>query len=1128
VGETSHTVTVQTTQDNSVEGNEQFNVVLTNPTNGAVLGLFTGVGTIIDNDVKIDINTIAGEKQSPIGTDQDNYATISKTDKATGFTVSGVTTAEVGQVVTVTVLDSSGNAIPGANYTAQVGAGGAWTANVPANASWITDGTNYSFKADVTDKAGNAATDTDSTIKADLGATIDINTIAGEKQSPIGTDQDNYATISKTDKAMGFTVSGVTTAEVGQVVTVTVLDSSGNAIPGANYTAQVGAGGAWTANVPANASWITDGTNYSFKADVSDKAGNQASDTDKAKALDNNTVDAVDDPGATPYWVKVGDFDTSKDSWTNPDSTSQAIKVQAFNADGSLGTISTTTDGTGNAHVLGVVGSPRLANAGNVPDQLEYDHVTGKSESLLLTLNGNVNKASFSVSHLFGNESGGEQGHWVAYYKGTVVSTGDFVLDAASNVGTFAIDTGNKVFDSIRFEAKPYVAGSTTGDDSDYFLTAFKAEGPAWANTGYTTTEDQVLTVATSLPSTTGRPHDLLDNDTDPQGDTFQLTKINGTTVTDGQKVTLGSGALLTIHADGSFAFDPNHKYDYLSAGEVKTETFKYSITDARGATDEAVATVTIIGKGDIPPKVDGTFSVGNASVTEGGFMTFTVTRSGDTSVEQKVSFATGTGTGTNPAESNDYTAVNATPITFKVGETSHTVTVQTTQDNSVEGNEQFNVVLTNPTNGAVLGVYTGVGTINDDESACKISICMQGDKAAEGEMLDFKVTLSNPSEAATTVTLTPTLVTGVTGKASTADVGTFQYNVGNGWVDVPAGGKITVPGGVSAFDVQVKAQTDTLQTEGNETFTLKGALANGQSATATGTITDVVPAAKPTISINDVTVNEADGTAVFAVTLSAKTDQSVTVHYDTSSSGGCSSNAATVPGDYLSATGTLMFAAGEMQQMVTVKITDDLIHESTESFNVNLSNATNATIKDNLGIGTISDNDIVGGSSADNLVGTSSNEVLIGNGGNDTLNGGAGNDTLMGGFGNDLLTGGAGADIFKWSLSDAPTYGTPAKDTVKDFGVGEDVLDLRDLLTGEVATAASLDNYLHFEKSADGKDAIVHVSSKGAFDPEHNQYSVSNENQTITLEGLGSLVTGSDSTIIQQLMDAHKLNTGN
>ncbi len=62
--------------------------------------------------------------------------------------------------------------------------------------------------------------------------------------------------------------------------------------------------------------------------------------------------------------------------------------------------------------------------------------------------------------------------------------------------------------------------------------------------------------------------------------------------------------------------------------------------------------------------------------------------------------------------------------------------------------------------------------------------------------------------------------------------------------------------------------------------------------------------------------------------------------------------------GAALCAGGTLNFAAGVTTQTITLSITDDAVYELTENFNVNLSNAVNATISDAQGDGTILDDD--------------------------------------------------------------------------------------------------------------------------------------------------------------------------
>ena len=74
--------------------------------------------------------------------------------------------------------------------------------------------------------------------------------------------------------------------------------------------------------------------------------------------------------------------------------------------------------------------------------------------------------------------------------------------------------------------------------------------------------------------------------------------------------------------------------------------------------------------------------------------------------------------------------------------------------------------------------------------------------------------------------------------------------------------------------------------------------------------------------------------------------------------------NYATTPGsatagtDYVSAAGTLTFAAGALTRLVTVPITGDSLDEAVETFTVTLSGASGATISLAVGTGSIVDDD--------------------------------------------------------------------------------------------------------------------------------------------------------------------------
>lgn len=110
-----------------------------------------------------------------------------------------------------------------------------------------------------------------------------------------------------------------------------------------------------------------------------------------------------------------------------------------------------------------------------------------------------------------------------------------------------------------------------------------------------------------------------------------------------------------------------------------------------------------------------------------------------------------------------------------------------------------------------------------------------------------------------------------------------------------------------------------------------------------------------PQMQIGDATVTEGNtGTvaAQFTVTLSASSSKTVTVAYATGN------GTATAGSDYQGAGGTLIFAPGETSKTINVLVNGDRVGESNETFFVNLSAATNATIVGGQGIGIILDDE--------------------------------------------------------------------------------------------------------------------------------------------------------------------------
>jgi len=199
----------------------------------------------------------------------------------------------------------------------------------------------------------------------------------------------------------------------------------------------------------------------------------------------------------------------------------------------------------------------------------------------------------------------------------------------------------------------------------------------------------------------------------------------------------------------------------------------------------------------------------------------------------------------------------------------------------------------------------------------------------------------------------------------SAASTQTVSVNYGTANGTATAGSDYTATSNTLSFapgqtskTISVPIVGNTLA-EGSENFTLN--LSNPTNATisdaqAVGTIIDNdLASVLPQLSINDVIVTEGDnGTsnAVFTVNLSTASTQAINVNYATAN------GTATAGSDYTATSNTLSFAPGQTSKTITVQVNGDTLDEVNETFTLNLSSPTNATIADAQGIATIQDND--------------------------------------------------------------------------------------------------------------------------------------------------------------------------
>jgi hypothetical protein len=340
-------------------------------------------------------------------------------------------------------------------------------------------------------------------------------------------------------------------------------------------------------------------------------------------------------------------------------------------------------------------------------------------------------------------------------------------------------------------------------------------------------------------------------------------------------------------------------------------------------------------------PGASVSIAVAPGSVAEDGAanLVYTVTSSLRLSIPIVVNLST-SGSATSGV---DYIG-GVTSVTIPAEALSATITINPTADSMVEADETVIIMLAAGSAYTIGAPSSATGTIlNDDVPNLTINDVTANEGNSGTSNFNFTVSLSAPAGPG-----------GVSFNIATAN-GTAT--AGSDYVARSLTGQ-TIAAGSSSYAFAVVVNGDTLN-EANETFfvnvtSVTGAVVvDGQGV---GTITNDDP--PPSLSINDVTVlegNSGTGNANFTVTLSTPSGQNVTVNYATAD------GTATAPGDYTSLNGALLFTPGTTALSISVPVIGDTIPEANETFFVNLSGATNATIADNQGIGTITDDDLPG-----------------------------------------------------------------------------------------------------------------------------------------------------------------------
>lgn len=225
---------------------------------------------------------------------------------------------------------------------------------------------------------------------------------------------------------------------------------------------------------------------------------------------------------------------------------------------------------------------------------------------------------------------------------------------------------------------------------------------------------------------------------------------------------------------------------------------------------------------------------------------------------------------------------------------------------------------------------------------------------------VSLSVSMSTVAEAAGSSTVTATL-SATTSSDTTVTVGRKGSSTATLTDDFTLSPTtITILAGQITGTATLTAVQDTLD-EADETVIIEiTGVAGGDNATengtqeATVTITDDDPL--PSLSIANANLTEGNSGSsnmTFTVTLGAASGKAVTVDYATSDNASASAGA-----DYTAASGTLTFNPGDISKTFTVPVLGDVVQESSETFTVTLSNASNATLSTSTASGTINDDE--------------------------------------------------------------------------------------------------------------------------------------------------------------------------
>jgi hypothetical protein len=331
--------------------------------------------------------------------------------------------------------------------------------------------------------------------------------------------------------------------------------------------------------------------------------------------------------------------------------------------------------------------------------------------------------------------------------------------------------------------------------------------------------------------------------------------------------------------------------------------------------------------------------ALGYSVLENHGPAAITVDRLGTATGTLLVDFATVAGVATAPA---DYAAVSRT-LTFGPGVRTQSIPITIVNDTLIEGNESFDVRLSNPRFSPASATAVGFASATcvtfaaGPPAQCSVPVTIVDDD--HGGQVQFSAATYTVAEGVASALINVVRTGGLGGPVTVDFITVDGVGTATALLDyTPVVRTLTFAANVATQTVTIPILNDTIK-EANETVTLQltnpgGGVSLGARDTAVLTITDNDVAGVVQFSQPLYTANEQAPTATITLTRTGGAASGVTVDFTTT-------NGTAVAGaDYVLGNTTVTFAANQLTQTVIITLgADDLVAEGNKTVNLALGN---------------------------------------------------------------------------------------------------------------------------------------------------------------------------------------------